>query len=418
MKRSAWLFLIVSFFCGHASGQKAATGLVPLIDLKTAEYKGYQGGLYPNGSNSRPWKHDSLGMVFSREIKPLDVSGNADTLKGKVVLLSIGMSNTTQEFSFFKQVADTFKSKNPKLILVDGAVGGQTAAILSDPNRNLNYWNTVDQRLQSAGVGAKQVQICWIKEADHNPTQPFPVHANTLMNELAAIAKILKQRFPNCRIAYWSSRTYGGYATTALNPEPYAYESGFSVKRLIEKQIVGDTSLTCAGQHPNAPWLAWGPYLWADGQTPRSDGLTWSPDDFVTTDGTHPSTSGRKKVANLLLDFLKTDLTARVWFLKTASTEVCSAEIPNIRDGFRLHQNYPNPFNPSTAVGFILPERAHAKLVVLDARGREVAVLVDRTLPAGEHETVFSAQHLPSGFYFFRFRTDVCEQVKKGLLIR
>lgn len=36
-----------------------------------------------------------------------------------------------------------------------------------------------------------------------------------------------------------SSRTYGGYATTELNPEPYAYQSGFSVKWLVQDQLEG-----------------------------------------------------------------------------------------------------------------------------------------------------------------------------------
>ena len=33
-------------------------------------------------------------------------------------------------------------------------------------------------------------------------------------------------------------------------------------------------------------------------------------------DGTHPSDSGRKKVAELLLEFFKTDANAKTWFVK------------------------------------------------------------------------------------------------------
>jgi lysophospholipase L1-like esterase len=64
------------------------------------------------------------------------------------------------------------------------------------------------------------------------------------------------------------------------------------------------------------PLLLWGPYLWADGTTPRkSDGLTWERTDFAT-DGVHPSESGRRKVADMLLKYFTTDPLAKSWFVK------------------------------------------------------------------------------------------------------
>ena len=65
-----------------------------------------------------------------------------------------------------------------------------------------------------------------------------------------------------------------------------------------------------------SPLLLWGPYFWADGVTPRkSDGLIWEQKDFGN-DGTHPSDSGRQKVAEMLLKFCKTDPLAQSWFVK------------------------------------------------------------------------------------------------------
>ena len=64
-----------------------------------------------------------------------------------------------------------------------------------------------------------------------------------------------------------------------------------------------------------SPLLLWGPYLWADGVKGRkSDDLVWKREDFAG-DGTHPSTTGRQKVAEMLLGFFKSDTNARVWFL-------------------------------------------------------------------------------------------------------
>jgi hypothetical protein len=65
---------------------------------------------------------------------------------------------------------------------------------------------------------------------------------------------------------------------------------------------------------PGADQLLWGPYLWADGTTARKeDGLTWVRSDLVE-DGVHPSDSGRRKVADLLLEFYTTDPLAKGWF--------------------------------------------------------------------------------------------------------
>ena len=117
-----------------------------------------------------------------------------------------------------------------------------------------------------------------------------------------------------------ASRIYGGYATTGLNPEPYAYESGFAVKWLIQAQIdqtrTGGTMIDQrAGDlhYDHTPWLSWAAYLWADGMNPRSDGVIWTRAD-LESDGTHPSRSGEEKVGSLLLSFFKSEPTARSWF--------------------------------------------------------------------------------------------------------
>jgi hypothetical protein len=233
------------------------------------------------------------------------------------------MSNATQEFSMFKQLADAERDKNPRLVIVDGAQGGMTAAVIRNPDdggRGAQFWNTVDQRLAAARVTREQVQAAWVKEANAGPTQAFPQHAKVLQAELAQIARVLDERFPNLKLVYISSRTYGGYARTPLNPEPYAYESGFAVKWLIEQQTSGEESLNFdpAKGDVKAPWLSWGPYLWANGTRANPDGLSYEEGDFAN-DGTHPSQSGRRKVGEQMLKFFKTDSTTRPWFLASSA---------------------------------------------------------------------------------------------------
>lgn len=293
--------------------------LKPLPELGTAEYRGFPGGLYPGGKNARPAAHEAAGLHLAKQVRPLDADGKPST-DGKVVLLSVGMSNTSQASQGFQRLLAHDPDKDPHLVFVNGAQGGMTAAATQDPDdrgSGTRYWDTVDERLKQAGVRRAQVQAVWIKQADAGPTQGFPKYAQKLQEELGRIVRVLARRFPNVKLVYLSSRTYGGYATTRLNPEPYAYESGFSVKWLIEQQIQGDPALNYdPDKGPvKAPWLSWGPYLWASGSIPRADGFRWEPGDFAN-DGTHESPSGQEKVGRLLLEFFKTEATTRPWFVK------------------------------------------------------------------------------------------------------
>ncbi len=73
--------------------------------------------------------------------------------------------------------------------------------------------------------------------------------------------------------------------------------------------------------------------------------------------------------------------------------------IPNV---LQLFQNYPNPFNPTTTIRFSLPQRSHVMLKVFDVLGREISILVNDEVDAGEHSVQFNAKQLPSGIYFYR----------------
>jgi hypothetical protein len=291
-----------------------STGMIPLPDLGAGKYKGEQGGLYPDGSNQPPQAHLDAGLKLMKQIVPLDAQGRPAP-DGRIVFCSIGMSNTTQETRSFLKMAIFDPSINPKVKLVDCAQGAQTASKIKDPS--FAYWQTVAGRLRDAGVTAAQVQVVWVKEANAMPKEPFPEHAKILQNDMLGVMHTLHGKFPNLKIAYLSSRIYGGYAVGGLNPEPAAYEEGFSMKWLIADQIAGKPELNydAAKGAVRAPWMIWGPYLWADGLKGRNDGkVTWKRED-LGPDGTHPSLMGREKVAWLLMSFLKTHPTACPWFL-------------------------------------------------------------------------------------------------------
>ncbi|MGE0479286.1 MAG: DNRLRE domain-containing protein [Phycisphaerae bacterium] len=295
-----------------AFGGGSSTGLVPLNDLAAASYQGFPGGLYPGSVNDPPPAHAAAAAVAATQIVPRDAAGAPDA-NGFVGFIAIGMSNTCHEFSVFERQEDLNTARNARVVILNTALGGQTASAIANPNAS--YWTVVNQRITAAGLTPQQVQVAWLKEANANPPNNFPIHAEQLRDNLRSIAQNLHDKFPNLRICYLSSRIYAGYATTSLNPEPMAYESGFSVKWVIEQQIAGDPALNYnAALGPvESPLLLWGPYLWADGLTPRSDGLTWAVGD-LEGDGTHPSPSGEQKVGDLLSAFFASAPSAASWW--------------------------------------------------------------------------------------------------------
>jgi len=230
-------------------------------------------------------------LASAAAIVPRNGLGAADAV-GKYALLSIGMSNTTQDFcdnssplacesySFVGQALDHPAVNDASLVLANGAKGGKPAMDWDSPD-DPEYDRVRDEVLPALGLSELQVGAAWVKVANPQPEVSLPdanADAYLLVEQIGNIARALKVRYPNLQQVYLSSRIYAGYAPTTLNPEPYAYESGFAAKWLIESQIHqmnGGGADPLAGNldytSSVAPWISWG--LWADGLNPRSDGL-------------------------------------------------------------------------------------------------------------------------------------------------
>ncbi len=325
LRRFAILFLLL----GSVYSWSQPFVAKPLNDLGTGRYKGFEGGLYENGSNVVPSEHNIDGLALLDQIKPV---------RGKFVFLGIGMSNAMIEFETFKDLAAASGRVNhDSMVVVNGALGNMTACAWAPathtprqhncrmPGFVPNQYDRVrDEILKPLGLSEDQVEVIWMLNADPRPDTSLPASdadAYEYERYLADTVRATRKRYPNLKMLFISSRAYAGYATTPLNPEPYAYEYGFSVKWAIQAQIDqlrGGKVDSRAGdldyKKGVAPWIAWGPYLWADGTTPRSDGLTWDRSEFGD-DGTHPNFRGRQKIARLLMDFfLNSPYT--IWFKK------------------------------------------------------------------------------------------------------
>ncbi len=90
---------------------------------------------------------------------------------------------------------------------------------------------------------------------------------------------------------------------------------------------------------------------------------------------------------------------------------------------YSLEQNYPNPFNPKTIIRFdvtsnVKSQTSNVKLVVYDALGKEIAVLVNEQLQPGTYEVDFDGSNFASGLYYYKLIAGDFTETKKMVLIK
>ncbi len=105
--------------------------------------------------------------------------------------------------------------------------------------------------------------------------------------------------------------------------------------------------------------------------------------------------------------------------LHTSNGGITGVEEANSKpQGFQLFQNYPNPFNPATTIRFQTANYGFVSLKVFDVLGREVAVLVNKDLPPGDHQVEWRGEGFASGVYFYRLVAGSPTVTRKAILLR
>lgn len=296
-------------------------GLPSLADLPPQLYLDeFEGGLYPAGSNEIPPDHLAVGLSRTAQILPRDVDGNPDP-NGWVVLVALGASGGTHMFGAFERLEDISVDRNARLIMVNCAYAALGTGV-HDPDSL--FWPLLDARIEDLGLSTKQLQVVWMikKAGPAGEIAVFPDLAIVVRDRYEITTHILHDRYENVQAFFITSVYFGGYVA-AGSSEPTWFEEGFGLKWLIEDQINGEEDLNPdpAIGPVMAPWLAWGPYLWADGIAPNLFGLSWHFEDFES-DGIHPSPDGESKAAEALRAFLTTSEAAAPWYTRQLGATV------------------------------------------------------------------------------------------------
>jgi len=85
---------------------------------------------------------------------------------------------------------------------------------------------------------------------------------------------------------------------------------------------------------------------------------------------------------------------------------------------YYLSQNFPNPFVAFTKIRYDLPQADYVKIKIFDSIGRELAVLTNGYIEAGEHFVLFNGNLYPSGVYIYQIETSSFRQAKKMALVK
>ena len=324
------------------SSESSFTGLPPITDLGPGQtYMGEPGGLYPNSSNDMPASHRAAGEQIARSIVPLDANGNPDPVNGQIAMTDIEISLTMLVWSgytdpndpnytpteHFMYRANADPAKNPKLRF--GNIRRRTDLPRDTRDPGNAYYANANAQLATQGIAPAQVQIVWfypfpLTQGQDGGDESFPAFARSVQDDWKQSLRTFKQVYPNLKMVYLGSKhhTYVPPSTPGAVQDPQQHDLAWAVKWVVEDQINGNPSLNYdpAKGPVVAPWVAWGPYFWSDGPTPRAyDGFHYDCEDtqnFFANNGdfTHPGRNGVFKEAGLLLDFLKSDSTAAPWY--------------------------------------------------------------------------------------------------------
>lgn len=223
--------------------------------------------------------HEAAGIEAATEVGE-DATG-----------LILGMSNTSS-------VAERFIADWSPIPFVNAAIGGADARKWATGN----LWPRVRESIESAGVQPDEIEVVWMLHSFQGTANP---EVQQFCIALQDIIEQVIEEFPSIRMIYVSDRGWGGWSTgLATDGTPNNGEPG------VWAQAVGIDHLVATNRdRADKVWVGWGPYVWANGDEPRADGVSW-PRSYFQTDGVHWRREGRVAYAELLDQFFSTDETA------------------------------------------------------------------------------------------------------------
>ena len=323
---------------------------LPLTELGPGFYMGYQGGLFPGGSNMDPNPHQSNGKKISKDIKPINSLGVIDYINGEISVIGVGPSVASDAFNEWKEKMNGlgWPGVNACTNVKGNFIGGNSVVDMLDIDGI--YWSNFLSGLASKSIEPIQVQVVWMLLVSSTDSSDINYYIDTVSEQYIQVIHNLYSMCPNLKEIFISGIHYTGYtvpehARYEYLVEPNGYWSNLVVKNVVSMQINGDPRLKYTGPSKQAPFITWGPYFWADGIKPRiADGLSWPCDNFRDDSiggGFHLKDEYKYKEGDMMNAFFQTNTISKIWYKNSAAWAACGtgrmmAPDEDIEDEFKL----------------------------------------------------------------------------------
>lgn len=388
--------------CGNDS-----TGKIPLNDLGTETYEGFTGGLFKEGNNDAPDIHLDKGIKISNNLKRRNDTGAIDNENGTIMMIGMGASTASDAFNTYRSsmIDADWEGVNPCLDVRSVFIGGKDLGDILDPEEN--YWDKFQDRLEEKEIDPDQVQIVWMMHQSEATTNNLETYLTYVTGQYKLLLADMLIQMPNLRQVFISGMHYTGYTDPAHERydamvEPKGYWGNLAIRELINMQIDGDPDLDFEGADRKVPYITWGPYFWADGSNERSDGLTWTCDEFrsdPTGGGFHLKEEFQYKESDMLRTFLETDPVASIWYNDGPKWETCGTGryAESTPEEPLTITATPNPFTQQFTLQIPASMTGATALQIIDLNGR----VIHSELPNAELRSVITidASHIPDGIY-------------------
>lgn len=244
-------------------------GNKPINSPVLFSYHGYQSGLFSWGNILIANTYKTNYLNANMAIKALDAAGNVN-INGKIGILEIGGSNPAIIYEGLQKNQANDPGFGSKLTFVNAGMNAMDLSDILKPTTD--YWDNVATFLTTNGLTAAQVQVVFCIEDNLKNDDITFTRTTSLQSDYVALLDFIRTKYPNCKLFLVGDRGYSGYSTDPRHKEPIGYLNGWGVKLFVQQYSDGLLPL-----YPVVDWLD---YYWANGETPRFDGLTYSREDY------------------------------------------------------------------------------------------------------------------------------------------